>query len=621
MIGHRQFILKRGVVVASLLAAAGSGAQAGQYSNAYFFGDSLTDAGAFTGAVGANNLFTTNPGTVWAQNLGAKYGLSVTTSYSTTTATPYVFTQTGGNDFAVGMGRINLAPTLSADAVNIPPVSAQVTDFLARGAVDPSALYAISGGHNDIITQFMAMPANGGTLPLANAQVAIVTAANDLVAQVARLQAAGVRNLIVVGITDITKTPFGQGYTGTDLADLQTLVSTFNSTLTSGLAGKNLLYFDTSRLIDTIMANPAAFGFTNTATGACAFSLGCAAPAGTEGYLFADPKHPSSAGHQIISDWIYSSLQAASNAGLLSQVAMKRADAQWRSIDVRLQEFENFGYTGQGVFFSSDYAYSQRSASGALPSGDDSGTSFILGYEKALNERLYGGVTVSYGHAPFDLPNNQGSVSYDEWALSGFAAYKSGAFYANTLVSYARLGFTSTRRIALGPFNTEEIGDTSGNRYAARGQVGYNFASGSFVHGPLAGLAWTRVDVGGFSENSDSVTAMTYSGQTRKSLRSRLGWQVANETRWLGARVRPYAQMSYDYEHKNDDRTYRVGFVGGTSGMDMPTSNLTGGYGTVLAGVNAELSKTMRLGIGASTTFGQPGERLSAVTVTLSAPF
>ncbi len=109
-----------------------------------------------------------------------------------------------GNDFAVGVGRINLAATLSPEYVNIPPVSAQVSDFLARGAVDPGALYALSGGHNDVITQFEGVL--GGTITPAAAQAAIVTAANAPVAQVARMQSAGVRHLIVVGITNISGT-------------------------------------------------------------------------------------------------------------------------------------------------------------------------------------------------------------------------------------------------------------------------------------------------------------------------------------------------------------------------------------------------------------------------------
>jgi outer membrane autotransporter protein len=106
-----------------------------------------------------------------------------------------------------------------------------------------------------------------------------------------------------------------------------------------------------------------------------------------------------------------------------------------------------------------------------------------------------------------------------------------------------------------------------------------------------------------------------------ESLRSRLGWQVAAETRWAEVNVRPYAQLSYDYEHKKDERSYSAGFVGGNSAMEISTANRTGGYGTLLAGINAELSHGMRLGFGASATISQPGAKNSAVNITLSAPF
>jgi outer membrane lipase/esterase len=43
-----------------------------QFSGFYFFGDSLTDAGVY----GAR--FTVHPGLVWAQDLGARYGVTVT---------------------------------------------------------------------------------------------------------------------------------------------------------------------------------------------------------------------------------------------------------------------------------------------------------------------------------------------------------------------------------------------------------------------------------------------------------------------------------------------------------------------------------------------------------------
>ena len=59
------------------IAIVASGNVNAQFSNFYFFGDSSTDAGAF----GAR--FTVNPGLVWAQVLGQRYGATITTSLTT----------------------------------------------------------------------------------------------------------------------------------------------------------------------------------------------------------------------------------------------------------------------------------------------------------------------------------------------------------------------------------------------------------------------------------------------------------------------------------------------------------------------------------------------------------
>ncbi|MFZ4539112.1 autotransporter outer membrane beta-barrel domain-containing protein, partial [Propionivibrio sp.] len=523
-----------------------------------------------------------------------------------------------GNNFAVGGARVSLQPgNLSQYPTlqpTIPSVQMQVNDFLARGLVDSKALYALLGGSNDIFYQAATNPAG--------APAAVVTAANDFVAQVARLQNAGVRNMIVIGLPDIGKTPEGQSQGLAAATFLSQLTATYDATQAAGLAGKNLLYFDGNKLFTAIFANPLAYGFTNTTVPKCgwppAAALGCAAAA--DGYMFADVVHWSTSLHKVVSDWIYSSLEGASRVGLLSQVPMGRSGAQWRSIDGRLREFQNFGYQGQGFFVTGDYASSDKDAYAGLPSANGSGGSFVLGYEKAFSDQLFAGATLGYGNAPFDLGNNLGTVKYDEWALSAFVSHKSGNFYVNALTTYLWLDYESKRNIQLGPFSTSERGDTRGGQFGVKGQIGYNFFAGNLLHGPLAGLAWEQVKVDGFSEKSTSATAMTFGEQTRESLRSRLGWQVAAETVWSGAKVRPYAQLTYDYEHKKDERTYSAGFVGGNNALLMPTSNQTGGYGTLLAGATAELSKTLRLGVGASTTISQPGQRNSAINVTLSAP-
>ncbi|MBV5333324.1 SGNH/GDSL hydrolase family protein, partial [bacterium] len=315
---NRGFKLQRGAVLAAWLIGAMTGAQADaasvpHYSNLYFFGDSITDSGVFAGL-----RFTTKPGNVWAENLGTHYGAWRKIPYkcSSMPCTPPSEMMPITCNFAVGDARINAAPPNKPEAANLPSAKIQVDGFLARGAVDSNALYAIWAGGNDVFAQF------SSGAPLANGKANIETATKDLIAQVTRLQSAGARNLIVLGIMDMTQSPSGLAMNSADSAQLNSLMSTFNSTLTAELAGKNLLYFDMGKLNQQLLANPLAYGFTDTTTAACGTVGALTCRVAANGHLYADVRHPSTDLHQVIADWIYASLEGASRVGLLSQVPL-----------------------------------------------------------------------------------------------------------------------------------------------------------------------------------------------------------------------------------------------------------------------------------------------------------
>jgi outer membrane lipase/esterase len=88
-------------------------------------------------------------------------------------------------------------------------------------------------------------------------------------------------------------------------------VTTFNATLEAGLAGKNLLYFNTGKMLNTVIANPAAYGFSNIKDAALTSAIGNVPSPLTADYLFADIRHPSAKFHRIMSDWIYTSLEGS----------------------------------------------------------------------------------------------------------------------------------------------------------------------------------------------------------------------------------------------------------------------------------------------------------------------
>jgi phospholipase/lecithinase/hemolysin len=80
--------------------------------------------------------------------------------------------------------------------------------------------------------------------------------------------------------------------------------------LEAGLEGAGLpvdiALFDTFGAFDTVLANPGAFGFTNT-TEACLDNLQ-AFLAGCPGYLFFDFTHPTTFTHQILARGLLSAV-------------------------------------------------------------------------------------------------------------------------------------------------------------------------------------------------------------------------------------------------------------------------------------------------------------------------
>jgi outer membrane lipase/esterase len=615
------------IAVGSALSLAAITAQARDFSGVYVFGDSLSDAGAFTNLVGAlgvpsANRFTTNPGSIWAETLAATYGRTAATAYAVNPLTGMFGQVAAGTNFAVGGARTNAQPGVfpasEGIAANIPPVSSQVSTLLARGALDGQALYAVWAGANDVFTQ-MGMVGAVGASAVPTAMAALTTAATDLTAQISRLKSAGAKNIVVIGVPDIGATPFAVSGGAAQVGLATMLTSTYNTALAQSLNGSGVLYFDGPKLFQAILANPAAYGITNTAIPACgaSSSLGCTAAA--NGALFADGVHPSTLGHQIVADWVRATLEGTGRAGLLAALPIGRSGAQWRSVDGRMREFQNFGSKGGGVFVSLDRAPGGIDATATSSSASGHSSGLTVGYERALGQQWLIGAALGYEEAPFDLGNNAGRIKYDEWNLTAFASFKSGPWYVNGLASHGRLDYTSSRNFNLGPLAVAESGDTKGRQNGFRLQAGYLMNAGAVLHGPLAGVDWERVTVDGYSEKSGSASALSFGQQERKALRSRVGYQVAGEDQWGGMRARPYAQFSYEYQHKKDERDTLVGFAG-SSMMAVPTSNRTGGYGVLAVGTSLRVSKDIDLGVGLMGTLGQPGGRNSALQVTLNMP-
>lgn len=260
---------------------------AGPITELVVFGDSLSDAGndlATLGLPGApgyyNGRFADGP--VWVDQLATQLGVSVATP-SVLAGTNYAY---GGAE--TGPGSSFLSPL-------IPNMGTQIDDYLTAGNVPvTSQLFVVFGGHNNF---------RGGEL-----DPAVPVA--DIVDHITTLATAGAQRFLTSTIMPLGQLPETNGGPNEALADA--LALQFNNLLAAELdtlrttLGITIHEFDTHGIMQSMIANPAAFGLTNVTDPVYVGDPGYLGGGSTVGdpaeYLFWDEVHPSAAAQSFFAD-------------------------------------------------------------------------------------------------------------------------------------------------------------------------------------------------------------------------------------------------------------------------------------------------------------------------------
>jgi len=222
------------------------------------------------------------------------------------------------------------------------PIVTQMTNHLAAhgGAYTGNEVVFVLAGGNDAIFQtalFLGTVQAGGASVAPAAGTAAVQALGLAGAQLAGyinqlVVAKGAKYVVVLNLPDLSTTPFGNEVEallpGTQ-ALVNTMVTTFNNQLQTGLTSPNVLYVDVHTVSADQIANPAAYGLTNVTGTACNLnypanplatqgspnsgtSLVCNAsnlnPGDISHYEFADQVHPTPYGNILLARYVASQM-------------------------------------------------------------------------------------------------------------------------------------------------------------------------------------------------------------------------------------------------------------------------------------------------------------------------
>jgi len=599
--------MKRTLLTTALAAAMGlaTGTASAQFNQFYFLGDSLTDAGVY----GAR--FTVNPGLVWAQDLGNRYGLTVTPS-----------TQ-GGIDYAQGGARVTQPSPLIPAGAPQRSVSVQIDELLhATPSLNPNAVYAVWIGANDIFVNVSA--AGAGLLTAAQVQANITTAATDTLAQIARLRDAGAKRIMVFNLPDIGQTPLGKS---TPTAPFSALSGLFNSTLQAGLASLHvdIIPMNMFGLFNEVIASPASFGLTNVTTPACTTpsALNCTtatlvAPNAGQTYAFADGVHPTPAAHQIIADYAAAIIEAPQKIGLLGEAPMQVEQANFRAIDGRMWSGLNTPRPQNKIDTYAVYDYGNFDHGNDTGGSDNTLNSIVAGVDMKISDQMLAGVAFGYTEDKGSFGNNGGGFKLDEATLTGYVGYGSGPWYVGASAGAGDLDFHNVRRtFALGAGSRTENGDTRGTHVMGRVFGGYWFnTSGTWIHGPFARLTYQEANVYAYSETGTSSSAMTFGRQKRESLMSSIGWQASGT---FGS-VRPFGRVTWEKDYNDDNRSVLAGLVSMPGNFSIPVFRTDDNYVLFNVGASADLGSKLIGFISVSATAAKDDGNYQAVTVGVRMP-
>jgi phospholipase/lecithinase/hemolysin len=272
------------------------------YSAMYVLGDSLSDTGnvslATLGMVPVSppyedRSFTNGPN--WAQDLAQQIGLpSLQPSLA------------GGTDFAYGGAETGQTPV---HTLNPTDLTSQYAQFLAQDpSPQPGALYAMWIGSNDVLDI-----ASDSSLTPTEQQQDIADAVNNEVAVISGLAAHGAQSFLVLNVPDLGKAPYEIDHGATAAQSATSLASLYDSDLSAALQpleASGALKIDlvnTYAILDNVIANPSAYGFTNVTTPLWGGNL-TSSNSGTlqatgsaqSQYLFFDSLHPSAQAHATL---------------------------------------------------------------------------------------------------------------------------------------------------------------------------------------------------------------------------------------------------------------------------------------------------------------------------------
>ena len=288
------------------------------------------------------------------------------------------------------------------------------------------------------------------------------------------------------------------------------------------------------------------------------------------------------------------------------------AAAHQASLDQRLTTLRETTAPATAVFFEAGFRQARYDATDSLPRASARVGRGTAGLARSQDDFSFG-ASITQESGPIDLDPAGSRAEVRSLAPAVFLQYAPENFFVQLSAGVSRDDYTLRRRIAYSGTDLTAAAAPHGQRTDVALTFGRGLTAGGWTLTPNAGLLSSRLTVDDFTETGAPGANVAITGWTNRSLRSRVGLEVARN----GPTATPRLSVTWLHEF-DDDRSFgaRLADAGGNA-YTAP------GRAAETDVVQASFAVDVRLARNAALRFSLAGAwgRNSAVTSDVSAGF
>ena len=499
-------MLRQCLCCAALLSALVGQAQAGadDYDRVASFGDSLSDngnldaasSGAQPGSAYFEGRFSNGP--TFAELLAGD------ADFASGASSQQRF---WGPLFSINPATVNGDVNLAVGGANtegggVPSVEVQINAFRAVGG---------QFGTNDLVT----LLAGANDLFAADLDAGVAADAAEAQSRnVSALLAAGARTIVVANLPNLGATPRYNGDAG-KAQDGLTATNIFNGILDTNVEAlaaanpqANLVQADLQGVLNIVIANPEAFGFTNVTQACLGSGPGGSVCANPNQFLFFDPVHPTAAGHFLLAEFIDLLLSTDEQGAAVAPLGEVTVSERLEASDILFRRAVPLMWSHEpgGLYAEIIGQYGSGSGGGGGSDFDYQLGGIRVGFDARRDGFIFGG---ALAYLAGDVSGRSLSADANTAQADAYVLYQFTPFFIGAEGGVSFTDFDDIRRDTGFPTLIGKS-DTDSVSYTLAATLGTNIDIGGIRLTPAVRAGYLSANVDAFSE-SVPLLALTFS--------------------------------------------------------------------------------------------------------------